>query len=98
MVRVEKMFPDKFLFVGKTHREKQITPHIQKGFTTVFFFSYITEAISNISSTDLVNTKHKEMQDMFPILGDYSQFREVTQIEKHFRGKAANPVVGQIPI
>lgn len=62
------------------------------------FFSYITEAISNISSTDLVNTKHKEMQDMFPILGDYSQFREVTQIEKHFRGKAANPVVGQIPI
>lgn len=62
---------------------------------TAFFciLLYITKALSNTIFSLQCKLNIKQRDSCFR-RRDYSQFWEVAQIEKHFRGETANPVVG----
>lgn len=78
-VKVEKIFPDKFLIAEKMRHE-------------------LCCSVFNPYETPCRQSRlgWKQRNACFQFR-DYSQFGEAAQIEKHVRGEAANPVVGQVP-
>lgn len=89
-VRVEKMLLDKFLFLfkkGDRKRDKMSKLCLLKTPYCILVGPFKTQR------------KSSRKQKAVPCfhLEDFSQFWEVAQIEKHFRGETANPVIGQVP-
>jgi len=94
VVRVEKMLPDKFLFVEKRN-------HKQSRYKLLFTHKKPAPLHYEIKRPKLLQNLFKpipkEVQCTSQVK-DYSQFWEVAQVTKHFRWQAANSIVRQIPI